>query len=138
MSLTQQSRSIAELSQLGWSRDKIAAELGVSTTFIFRSLKMVAEMPVRPVAPPKPVEHVVQPMVAPPVVKLPTPKAIDLIFDRPRRGSAPPSYLPTPEEIADQCAEIQATWTSRERRYRLPRASRWSVPEMRCVDFCEG
>ena len=45
---------------------------------------------------------------------------------------------PTPEEIAAKCAEIQETWTSRERRYRLPRAARWDVPEMRCVDFCVG
>lgn len=127
MSLTQQSRSIAELSELGWSRDRIAAELGVSTTFIFRTLKMAAEMPVRPVAPPKPVERVVPPVVAPPVVQLAAPKAIDVVVDRPRRGNAPPSYLPTREEIAAACEQIQSTWSGLEERSRRPASEPWTL-----------
>ena len=56
MSFTQHSRRVAELWELGWNRDAIAAELGASTMPVFPSLKMAAEMPSEPVEPPKPVE----------------------------------------------------------------------------------
>jgi hypothetical protein len=49
-----------------------------------------------------------------------------------------PSPDPTPEEIAERCAEIQAGWSWRERRYRGPTAERWTPDEVRCVDFSEG
>lgn len=57
--------------------------------------------------------------------------------------------LPTPEEIAERCEEIQRGWTRTQRRLRYLMARTidsvkeidggyWSTPEMRCVDFCEG
>jgi hypothetical protein len=59
---------------------------------------------------------------------------------------------PTQEEIAAACEEIQAGWSRVERRLRLAWAHsvgnvglqeraerpRWTPPELRCVDFCDG
>lgn len=40
------------------------------------------------------------------------------------------TYLPTPEEIARACAEIQASWTSQERadRWQGRKRVRWEFP----------
>lgn len=56
---------------------------------------------------------------------------------------------PTPEEIAERVAEIQAGWSDAERRLRFYNArvlhsvreaeeAGWTVPELRVVDFCIG
>jgi hypothetical protein len=59
---------------------------------------------------------------------------------------------PSLEEIAAACEEIQARWTQQERRLRKAWAHsvgnvglqerlerpRWTPPELRCVDFCDG
>lgn len=36
------------------------------------------------------------------------------------RREEQPHYLPTPEEIAAQCAEFQAGWTAQQRQRRKP------------------
>lgn len=50
----------------------------------------------------------------------------------------PSSGDPTPEEIAAGCEQIQRTWSEREERYRRTRPKRWSLQELRAVDYCEG
>ena len=68
-------------------------------------------------------------LAAPPVVMLPLPPAI---------LTAPSAVVvqrPTLEQIAERCAEIQAGWSDREERSRRPMANRWTLDELRCVDF---
>jgi hypothetical protein len=45
---------------------------------------------------------------------------------------------PTVEEIAAACRAIQQTWCEREERTRRTKERRWSLQELRVVDFCVG
>lgn len=63
-----------------------------------------------------------------------------------------PRFLPSEEEISRRCEEIQAGWTRVERRLRWAHAhsvgnvgvqerverQRWTPPEWRTIDYCEG
>jgi hypothetical protein len=157
MSLTQQSRSIAELVELGWSRDKIAAELGVSTMFIFRSLKMMAEVQRKPVETPSQLSMMaitVEELYAkeakewqkrkPDSVLVPVPEQKGEAREKAAKalgvgsvqsaktgpGWKKPAHLPTLEEIAAACEAIQATWSERGKRSRAPMASRWTLQHL--------
>ena len=74
---------------------------------------------------------------------------------RQRAFSQPPTFLPSEEEISAACEQIQAGWTRVERKLRWAWAhsvgnvglqprdadtgrARWTPPELRCVDYCEG
>jgi hypothetical protein len=48
-------------------------------------------------------------------------------------------YEPTPKDIRQACAKIQATWSPRERarRHRKPRVPGWTPPMIRLSDLAE-
>jgi hypothetical protein len=55
--------------------------------------------------------------------------------DKPKRKPKPSKprpkvFIPTPQDIAAACLEIQATWTPREERERRThRPARWELPK---------
>ena len=57
---------------------------------------------------------------------------------RERAYSLPPKYIQTEEEIAAACEAIQSTWTPQEERSRRPRPKRWTLQQLRTLDFCGG
>ena len=44
--------------------------------------------------------------------------------------TAQPRWVPTPEEIACECARLRATWSARERERRAVRQPRWTAPQV--------
>ncbi|BBO32108.1 hypothetical protein [Lacipirellula parvula] len=52
-----------------------------------------------------------------------------------KRASTPD---PTEAEIAAACRAIQETWCASEERSRRMRSRRWSLQQVRTVDFCIG
>ena len=56
--------------------------------------------------------------------------------DKRKHNGQNPWYLPTPEQIREECDQIQATWSEterRQRRYAIPeelvnRMTRWTPP----------